>query len=151
MKALVVACIATITREAGGRKLEPSQMRAALVICLRDQHACTLEQIAEVVALSAERVRQLYQATKRMQARIARAARAPVEELSARAFQGLRDAGLGPDASMHDVTLLLPMLRLAAKAPQETGSNASFQHHQVDRATVREIEDWLGRHGVTVR
>ena len=126
-------------------------MRAALVLCLRDRHCCTLEQIGEVIDLSAERVRQLYQNEKRAQARSARAARAPVEELSSRARQGLADVGLAPDASMHDVTMLLPLLRASAGAPHNNGSNNNFEQHLLDEETLREIEDWLQRHGVHFR
>ena len=126
-------------------------MRSALVLCLRDRHGCTLEQIGEVVELSAERVRQLYQNEKRAQGRGARAARAPVEELSSRARQGLADVGLAPDASMHDVTVLLPLLRASAGAPHNNGSNNNLEQHLLDRETLREIEDWLQRHGVHFR
>jgi hypothetical protein len=151
MYELVAGCTAAIRSETRGQTLEPSRMRAALVLCLRDRHCCTLEQIGDVVELSAERVRQLYQNEKRAQGRSARAARAPVEELSSRAREGLADVGLAPDASMHDVTMLLPLLRASAGAPHDNGSNNDFQEHLLDRETLREIEDWLQRHDVPFR
>ena len=126
-------------------------MRAALVLCLRDEHVCTLEQIGTVVDLSAERVRQLYQNEKRAQGRSARAARAPIEQLSPLAQQGLADVGIAVGASMHDVTRQLPVLRAAAGAPHVQGVNNHFVTHLLDRDTLREIEEWLQRHGVPFR
>lgn len=151
MKELVRACIAAISAEAGGRPFESSEQRAVLVSRLRDQHGCTLEQIGEAVELSAERVRQLYQGARREAARRAREARAPVEELSPRARQGLTDVGIAPEASMQDVVKLLPILRLAARPSHEHRFNAHFHAHLVDHVTMREIEEWLRRHGVVVR
>ena len=151
MKALVLKCRAAMTTDTTRRSLEPSEMRAALVACLRDEHACTLEQIGRTLELSAERVRQVYQTAKRAKGQRARQARAPVEELSSSARQGLADVGLAPDASMHDVTVLLPMLRLAAKLSDERASDATLQAQFIDRATLNEIEEWLRRHGVAFR
>jgi hypothetical protein len=74
-----------------------------------------------------------------------------VEELSAPACQALSDAGLASNGSMRDVTELLPILRLASQPPHEARSNANFQAHLIDPATVREIEEWLRRHGVAFR
>ena len=151
MRELVEACNAEMTTDAGGQAPDGSRRRAALVLCLRDRFSCTLEQIAEVVDLSAERVRQLYQEAKRAQARSARAARAPIEELSPCAQQGLTDAGLGPDASMNDVIALLPLLRMSAGAPHEDGVTNNFHVHQLDPEALQEIEGWLRRHGVPFR
>jgi Sigma-70, region 4 len=151
MHTVVEACKAAIAKERGGRQLEPAETRAALAICLRDRYECTLEQIGEVLDLSAERVRQVYQSAKRARERSAREARAPVEELSTPACQALSDVGLASDGSMREVTELLPILRLASQPPHEHGSNATFHAHLIDPATVREIEEWLRRHGVVFR
>jgi hypothetical protein len=151
MQTVVEACKAEIAKERAGRQLEPVETRAALAICLRDRYECTLEQIGEALDLSAERVRQVYQSAKRAQARSAREARAPVEELSAPACQALSDAGLASDGSMRDVTALLPILRLASQPPHEQSSTGNLQAHLIDPATMREIEDWLRRHGVVFR
>jgi hypothetical protein len=151
MDDVVAACSAAIRDEAGGQTLAPSRMRSALVLCLRERFSCTLEQIGKVVDLSAERVRQLYQDEKRARGRHARAARAPVEELSPRARQGLADVGLAPGASMHDVTRLLPLLRASAGAPHDNGLSSNLRLHLLDRETLGEIEEWLHRHGVPFR
>jgi len=149
MATLAAECTAAIQRESGAN-LNPSQLRSALVVRLRDQHACTLDQIGQTLDITGERVRQLYQENKQACARSARGRAAPIGELSSRAIRGLTDAGLEPNGSLRDVALLIPALRLAARTPRDSGFNPYFRLHHLDRATVREIEEWLHRHGIEV-
>jgi hypothetical protein len=148
MERLVAACTAAIESERGVRT--PDQLRDALIVCLRDQHGCTLAEIGEAFGISGERVRQLYRRVRQPPTRRARRRRAPIEELSAGAIAALREAGLAPDATLHDVVVLLPLLEFGVRRPGDQGFNAFFHVPHLNRTTLREIEEWLERHGVVI-
>jgi Sigma-70, region 4 len=145
MKKLVTAC--ALALEDAGKNAQ--ERREALIVCLRDEHACTLDQIGKALGISGERVRQLYRRAKQSPARSARGQPARLEELSTTARATLQDAGLLGEATFGDVAVLIPVLRLGAEAANRR-FNAFFHLPRVTPATLREIEEWLARHGVIV-
>ena len=148
MEQLVAACTAAMESLRG--LLTPEQMRDALIVCLRERHGCTLEQIGEVFGISAERVRQLYRRVTQPPARQARRRRAPIEELSRDASDALREAGLESNATLGDVSVLMPLLELSVTQPNHHRLNALFHVPHINRTILHEIEEWLARHGVVL-